>query len=134
MVVERHDTIDAYIASFPSDTRLVLDEVLRRFRAAAPDAIESVSYGMPTFRLLNGRPVYFAAWKKHLSLHDIPVFADPLESRSALPIRQGHPEVPLQISHPLRPHRRSPRHHQRPPHPWLGSTAPARTKPGKPNM
>ena len=35
---------------------------------------------MPAFRLTNGHPVYCAAWKRHLSLHDIPTLSEPIET------------------------------------------------------
>jgi uncharacterized protein YdhG (YjbR/CyaY superfamily) len=85
---EQHESIEAYVASFPAETQAILGEVLHRFRVAAPGATEAVRYGMPAFRLTNGRPVYFAAWKQHLSLHDIPVFSGTLEAQVA-PYRSG---------------------------------------------
>jgi uncharacterized protein YdhG (YjbR/CyaY superfamily) len=40
-------------------------------KAVAPDAVESMSYGMPVFTR-GGRPlVYFAAWKSHCALYGV---------------------------------------------------------------
>lgn len=85
-------TVDEYIAAQPAAHQEVLHEVRRRVQRAAPGAAESISYGMPTYRLANGRPIYFAGWAKHLSLHDIPEFAEPLESDVA-PLRSGKDTV-----------------------------------------
>lgn len=91
-------TIDDYIASVPSEARDALAEVIRRVRAGAIGAEESISYKMATFRLTSGRPVFVAAWKKHISLHAVPRFRDELEARVA-PYRAAKDTVRL----PLRP-------------------------------
>jgi uncharacterized protein YdhG (YjbR/CyaY superfamily) len=61
--------IDAYLAPLPEPTRATLEAVRRAILAAAPEAVESISYGMPTFKY-RGRPVaYFGAWKDHCALY-----------------------------------------------------------------
>jgi len=64
-------TIDEYIAGFPSDVRALLKKVRSTIRKAAPGAEESISYQIPAFRS-NGVLVYFAAFKKHISLYPAP--------------------------------------------------------------
>jgi uncharacterized protein YdhG (YjbR/CyaY superfamily) len=59
--------IDEYIAGFPPDVRKVLKKIRATIRKAAPDAEETIKYGMPTFTL-NGNLVHFAAFKKHIGL------------------------------------------------------------------
>jgi uncharacterized protein YdhG (YjbR/CyaY superfamily) len=59
-------SIDEYIAGCPSDVRELLEKLRRTIREAAPDAQESISYQIPTFKL-NGRLVYFALFKNHIS-------------------------------------------------------------------
>ena len=44
-------SIDEYIASFPPDIQARLEAMRATIRAAAPDAEEKISYGMPTFFL-----------------------------------------------------------------------------------
>jgi uncharacterized protein YdhG (YjbR/CyaY superfamily) len=61
-------SIDEYIASFPEDVQNILREVRATIKAAAPDAKEKISYGMPAFAQ-NGNLVYFAAWKNHLGFY-----------------------------------------------------------------
>ena len=60
--------IDAYIAQFPADVQAILEKVRATVRQAAPEAIETISYQMPAFKL-HGTLVYFAAWKKHIGLY-----------------------------------------------------------------
>jgi uncharacterized protein YdhG (YjbR/CyaY superfamily) len=61
-------TLDEYIATFPKDIRDVLTQLRRTIRAAAPQAQEKISYGMPTYTL-EGPLIYFAAWKNHIGLY-----------------------------------------------------------------
>jgi uncharacterized protein YdhG (YjbR/CyaY superfamily) len=92
--------IDDYIAGFPEDRQTVLCEVLRRIRSAAPGADEAIRYGMPAFRLGNGHPVYFAGWKLHLSLHDVPMLDEPLEAEIG-PFRSGKDTLKFPFSKPI---------------------------------
>ena len=65
----RWSDIDQYVAAFPADTRATLQKLRKAIAAAAPGAEESVSYGLPAFRL-NGRPlVCFGASASHCSLY-----------------------------------------------------------------
>jgi uncharacterized protein YdhG (YjbR/CyaY superfamily) len=63
-------TIDDYIAAFPEDVQSRLEAIRQTVRQAAPQAQETISYGMPTFRL-KGFLVSFAAWKKHIGFYPI---------------------------------------------------------------
>lgn len=49
-MAEKFTTVDAYIGSFPTEVRQVLDEVRRTIRRAIPDAEETISYQIPTFK------------------------------------------------------------------------------------
>jgi uncharacterized protein YdhG (YjbR/CyaY superfamily) len=64
-------SVDEYIASFPDDVQARLGELRATIKAAAPDATEKISYGMPTFAL-NGNLVYFAAHKNHIGFYPAP--------------------------------------------------------------
>ena len=64
-------TIDEYIAGFPPDVQTVLAKVRSTLRRALPDADEGISYGIPTYRRPGGSIIYFAGWKKHISLYPV---------------------------------------------------------------
>jgi uncharacterized protein YdhG (YjbR/CyaY superfamily) len=61
-------TVDEYIASAPEQMRPGLLELRKSIRAAAPDAQEGISYGVPTFKH-HGMLVSFGAAKHHLSFY-----------------------------------------------------------------
>lgn len=66
-------SIDEYIARFPAEVQAVLRQMRETIRSAAPDAEETISYQIPTFTLNGTYLVYFAGFKKHVSLYPVPV-------------------------------------------------------------
>jgi uncharacterized protein YdhG (YjbR/CyaY superfamily) len=63
--------IRAYFAALPPKTRTALTGIRKLIRAAAPDATEGFSYGIPGFRL-DGKPLlWYAGWNEHLSVYPI---------------------------------------------------------------
>jgi uncharacterized protein YdhG (YjbR/CyaY superfamily) len=65
-------TVDEYIEACPADVRGSLEQIRRTIRKAAPEAVETISYQMPTFKLGGKFLVSFAAWKKHIGFYPIP--------------------------------------------------------------
>lgn len=64
--------VDEYIDSFPKDLQKILQQIRKTIKDAAPEAEESMSYGMPGYKL-NGKPlVYFAAFKSHIGFYPTP--------------------------------------------------------------
>ena len=62
-------TIDEYLAGLSAENRAALQKVRRAIHAAAPDAEECISYGMPAFRM-NGKLIAgFKAAANHCSFH-----------------------------------------------------------------
>jgi len=68
-------TVDDYIATFAPDVQVILRKIRQAVKAAAPDAEETISYGIPAYKL-KGILVYYAAFKKHIGLYP--------------PVRGGH--------------------------------------------
>lgn len=64
-------TVAEYIASRPKEHQRLLRRVQTIIRQAIPEAEESVSYGIPTYKLAGKVVIYFAGWKEHFSLYPI---------------------------------------------------------------
>jgi uncharacterized protein YdhG (YjbR/CyaY superfamily) len=61
-------SIDDYLAEVPEEQRAVLEKLRKTIKAAAPKAVETISYQMPTFKYESKALVGFAAFKNHCSL------------------------------------------------------------------
>lgn len=61
-------TIDEHITQFPIATQKKLQEIRELVRSLAPGAIETISYGIPTFKL-NGNLVHFAGYANHIGFY-----------------------------------------------------------------
>lgn len=66
-----HESVDGYILQFPDEIQEILRAIRNVIREAAPDAVEKISYQMPTF-VLNGNLVHFAAFKNHIGFYPTP--------------------------------------------------------------
>lgn len=64
-------TIDDYIHSQHPQVQEILNLVRNVIKKCAPDAKETIKYGIPTFTL-NGNLVHFAAYPHHLGFYPTP--------------------------------------------------------------
>jgi uncharacterized protein YdhG (YjbR/CyaY superfamily) len=76
-------TIDEYLRTFPTDFQAILESVRQTIRKAAPDATETISYGIPTFDLHGKHLVFFAGWKRYISVYPLPAGDDAFRARIA---------------------------------------------------
>ena len=68
MTTPKAKDIDEYIAGFPPEVQVILEELRATIKKAAPEAQETISYQMPAFKL-HGILVYFAAYKNHIGFY-----------------------------------------------------------------
>ena len=62
---KKFKNIDEYISGFPEDIQIILHQIRKTIRKAAPKVEEVISYNMPAFKQ-NGVIVYFAAFNNHI--------------------------------------------------------------------
>jgi uncharacterized protein YdhG (YjbR/CyaY superfamily) len=62
-------SVEEYLATLPDERRAAMDLLRRTVNAAAPEATETIAYGMPALRSHQGQfLVSYAAYKRHYSL------------------------------------------------------------------
>ena len=69
--------IDARLARLPADQRDALQNLRQTIAAAAPDAVETISYAMPAFRYRGRALMSYEAFRTHCSL--FPMSAELIE-------------------------------------------------------
>ena len=100
MMTNKPENTDEYIAGFPKEVQNILKEIRVTIKKAAPEAEESISYAIPTYKF-KGRPlIYFAAFKNHIGLYATPsgntAFAKELSD-----YKQGKGSVQLPLGQPM---------------------------------
>ncbi|HEX4898523.1 MAG TPA: DUF1801 domain-containing protein, partial [Candidatus Limnocylindrales bacterium] len=60
--------VDAYLATLPDDRRAWMQALRETIRAAAPDAVEVITYKMPGFESNGSFLVSYDTYKRHYSL------------------------------------------------------------------
>jgi uncharacterized protein YdhG (YjbR/CyaY superfamily) len=65
-------SVSEYLDTFPKETREILQKVRRTVVSAAPESVEAISYGIPTFKLDSKNLVHFAGWKNHIGFYPTP--------------------------------------------------------------
>ena len=100
MISKSPTSIDEYIADFPEEIQSLLNQVRSTIKQAAPDAEESIGYGMPAYKTYGKPLVYFAGFKNHIGFYATPTghaeFAAELSK-----YKQGKGSVQFPINQPI---------------------------------
>jgi uncharacterized protein YdhG (YjbR/CyaY superfamily) len=62
-------SVEDYLASLPAEARNALENLRKMIKKVVPDAVEVISYQIPTFRYKERMLVAYSASKAHYSLH-----------------------------------------------------------------
>lgn len=92
--------VDEYIQEFEGETQKRLITTRKLIRETAPEAVESISYGMPAYKV-NGKPlVYFAGYKSHIGFYATPTGHKAFEKELSK-YKQGKGSVQFPLDQPL---------------------------------
>ena len=69
MAKKQMGSVDEYIAAQAGAVQRVLQRVRNAIRRAVPRADETISYGIPTYKLDGRAVIYFAGWSEHYSIY-----------------------------------------------------------------
>ncbi|WP_207422518.1 iron chaperone [Desertivirga brevis] len=90
------ETVEEYINCFSEEVQCILRKIQECIQMVVPEATETISYGIPTFKLANKSLVHFAAFKKHIGFYALPegntAFAEELKSYK---VGKGSIQFPL---------------------------------------
>lgn len=92
--------VDEYIATFPVEIQNELQKMRRIILENAPEAVESMAYGMPAYKIKGKALVYFAGYKNHIGFYATPTghaaFAEELGK-----FKQGKGSVQFPLHSPI---------------------------------
>ena len=72
MITSKPTCFDEYIIQFPEDAKQLIKEVRDIIKNTVPNAVESISYGMPAYKTYGKPLIYFACFKNHIGLYATP--------------------------------------------------------------
>lgn len=98
--MEKPKSTDEYISSFPKEIQILLQEVRKAIKNEASNADESISYGMPAYKLNGKALVYFAGYKNHIGFYATPTGHAEFTEELAK-YKQGKGSVQFPINEPM---------------------------------
>ena len=96
----KHTTIDEYISDFQKEVQKLLEQIRATIKKISPDAEETISYGIPTFKLNGVYLIYFAAFKNHIGFYATPGGHKEFEKEFSK-YKQGKGSVQFPIDKPM---------------------------------
>jgi uncharacterized protein YdhG (YjbR/CyaY superfamily) len=68
----KFESVDQYIDSFPSETKMILVKIREIIHQNVPEASEMIAYNMPAYKMKGKPMIYFAGYDKHLGIYATP--------------------------------------------------------------
>lgn len=100
MINKEIQSVNDYIATFGDATQEKLKQIRQIIKENAPDAVESISYGMPAYKVNNKPLVYFAGYAKHIGFYATPSGHEKFKQQLS-GYKQGKGSVQFPLNEPL---------------------------------
>jgi uncharacterized protein YdhG (YjbR/CyaY superfamily) len=100
MSTHKPNNIEEYIGSYPKDIQKILEQIRATIKKVAPDAEESIGYGMPAFKTNHKPLVYFAAYKNHIGFYATPNGHSAFAKELSI-YKQGKGSVQFPLNQPM---------------------------------
>jgi uncharacterized protein YdhG (YjbR/CyaY superfamily) len=97
---QQYKTIDEYIKAFPDSVQPILQKLRETIRRVAPEAVEAISYQMPTFKLNGKNLVHFAAFKHHIGFYPQPSGTEAFQKELS-PYKAGKGSIQFPLDEPV---------------------------------
>lgn len=68
----KRKNVDEYLAAHDGEVKTRLIQLRELVTTCCPDAVESISYGMPAYKLNKKPLIYFAAFAHHIGVYATP--------------------------------------------------------------
>ncbi len=94
------DEIEKYILQFPKDVQDILRKIRTLIKDIAPEAVESIAYGMPSYKTNKKPLVYFAAFKNHIGFYATPTGHSEFKNELST-YKQGKGSVQFPLDQPI---------------------------------
>lgn len=96
-------SIEAYLAKQPPEVRPILAKVVAAIQKAVPQALPTIAYQMPTWKLNGTAVLHLGAWKSHWSLYPATaaVLASLGEAQGSYEVEKGTLRFPLSAKVPV---------------------------------
>ncbi len=93
-------TVDEYISKYPKSSQDILVEIRKIVKKVAPDAVESINYGMPAYKTFGKQLVFFAAYEHHIGFYATPDGHEEFKKELSK-YKQGKGSVQFPIDQPI---------------------------------
>jgi uncharacterized protein YdhG (YjbR/CyaY superfamily) len=94
-------SIDEYLINVSDQATMIFNSVRTLIHEISPDVAESISYGIPSFRIKDKPYVHVAVWKTHLAMYPFHPVDDPNLELALLPYRASKATGRFPFNKPL---------------------------------